>query len=286
MIHQIPDAILCGILIGLVYSLAATGLTLIWGVMGIINFAHGDLLMLGMFTALLLNTLAAMDPLCSAPLAALCVGVLALIMYRFIIKRIVGASLLVTLLCTFGLAIAIRGAAQFFWGPNYRMVSNSLFSDSTTMWILHLSMPKCIAGVVSGLIAVAIFFLIKKTRTGRAIQAISMDKEAAILRGINADRLYALTFAIGGACAGIAGGMISKFHPVSPHGGMVFVLISFACVAMGGFGSIKGAFWAGIIVGVIQSLGGFLLSPAYEYALVFLLYIITVLIRPKGLFGW
>ena len=286
MIAQIPDAILCGILIGLVYSLAATGLTIIWGVMGIINFAHGDLLMLGMFAAFWLNLWPGMDPLFSAPLAAMGVGVLALIMYRFIVRRIVGASLLVTLLCTFGLAIAIRGAAQFLWGPNYRMVSNSWFHDSTTLWILHLSMPKFIAGVVSGFIALAVFFFIKKTRTGQAIQAISMDKEEAMLRGINADRLYALTFGIGGVCAGVAGALISKFHPVSPHGGAMFVLISFACVALGGFGSIKGAFLAGIIVGVAQALGGFLISPAFEYALIFMLYIIVVLIKPKGLFGW
>jgi branched-chain amino acid transport system permease protein len=287
MMTQIPEVILCGLLIGLVYSLAATGLSIIWGVMGIINFAHGEFLMLGMFGAFWLNCLVSLDPVFSMPLVALGVGILSIIIYQFILKRIVGASLLVTLLCTFGLAIAIRGIVQFFWGPNYRMIPYSFFRGTFSVGNLYISVPKLVAGLISGAVAIAVYCMLKKSRQGRAIQAISMDKEAAMLKGINVDWLYALTFAIGGICAGVAGALISNFYPISPHAGAVFVLIAFTCVALGGFGSIEGAFLAGIIIGVAQALGGYLIAPAFEYAIIYLTYIVIVLIQPKGLFkGW
>jgi len=286
MIAYLPQALVSGFLMGLIYSLVSVGLTIIWGVMDIINFAHGDFLMLAMFITYWLYTLFGFDPLVSIPLAAIGIFLLASITYRLLIKRILTESLLTTLLATFGLSLFLRNSAQFLWRADYRTILNPVLQGSFSVAGIYVSIPKLVGALISIITVISVYLFMKKTRIGRAIQAVSMDREAALLMGINADRIYNITFGIGGACVGIAGALLANFYPISPQAGIFFVIIAFTCVALGGFGSILGSLIAGVLIGIVESVGGFLIGPAFKYAIVFLLYLLVVLIRPKGLFGW
>jgi len=286
MIAYLPQALVSGFLMGLIYSLVSVGLTIIWGVMDIINFAHGDFLMLAMFIAFWFYTLFGFDPLVSIPLAAIGIFLLASITYRLLIKRILKESLLTTLLATFGLALFLRNSAQFLWRADYRTILNPVLQGSFSVAGIYVSIPKLVGALISVITVTLVYVFMKKTRIGRAIQAVSMDREAALLMGINADRIYNITFGIGGACVGIAGALLANFYPVSPQAGIFFVIIAFTCVALGGFGSILGSLIAGVIIGIVESVGGVLIGPAFKYAIGFLIYLLVVLIRPKGLFGW
>lgn len=286
MIAYLPQALVSGFLMGLIYSLVSVGLTIIWGVMDIINFAHGDFLMLAMFITFWFYTLFGFDPLVSIPLAAIGIFLLASITYHLLIKRILTESLLTTLLATFGLALFLRNSAQFLWRADYRTILNPVLQGSFSVAGIYVSIPKLVGALISVITVTLVYVFMKKTRIGRAIQAVSMDREAALLMGINADRIYNITFGIGGACVGIAGALLANFYPISPQAGIFFVIIAFTCVALGGFGSILGSLIAGVIIGIVESVGGFLIGPAFKYAIVFLIYLLVVLIRPKGLFGW
>ena len=190
MIAYLPQALVSGFLMGLIYSLVSVGLTIIWGVMDIINFAHGDFLMLAMFIAFWFYTLFGFDPLVSIPLAAIGIFLLASITYRLLIKRILKESLLTTLLATFGLALFLRNSAQFLWRADYRTILNPVLQGSFSVAGIYVSIPKLVGALISVITVTLVYVFMKKTRIGRAIQAVSMDREAALLVGINACLLY------------------------------------------------------------------------------------------------
>lgn len=276
-----------GILMGLIYALVAVGLTLIWGVMDIINFAHGDLMMWGMFVAYWGFTLAGIDPLASIPLSAIGLFLLGAFLYKAVVKRIVDAPLITALLATYGLSLILKNTALISFGPDYRTIDNPLLEGSWELGGLIVSKPKLIGAIISILVIGILYYFIKKTQTGRAIQAISMDRRAALLVGVNAERLYTITFGIGAALTGIAGSILANFFTISPESGSTYVLLSFVIVALGGFGSITGALAAGVLVGVVAALTGYYLSPAFKFAIIFASYLVVVMVRPeKGLFGW
>lgn len=151
---------------------------------------------------------------------------------------------------------------------------------------LYLSLPELFSAIGCVLITYAVYLLISKSKFGRALRATALDKDTALLMGINTNRVFALTFGLGAACVGAAGGFLVNFYYVFPEVGMVFVIMSFVIVALGGFGNIGGAFLAGILVGLVENIGGFLIGPEFKYTLVFILYLIVISLRPKGLFGW
>ena len=273
-------------MIGCVFSLIAVGLTIIWGVMNIINFAHGEFLMIGMFISFLLATYWNIDPLFSLPLIALSLFVLGFISYHILIRRVLRGPVLSQLVVTFGLSIFLVNLAVFLWTGDYKMIQNPIASGKISLGGVFISIPELVASLGSVIISAAVYWFIKKTKTGMAIEATSMDKDAAALMGINTERVYALSFAIGITCVGVAGGLLSNFYYVFPEVGAFFGVIAFATVALGGFGSIEGALIAGVVVGLAEILGGFFISPAYKYAVVFAIYLGVVLIKPTGLKGW
>jgi branched-chain amino acid transport system permease protein len=274
------------LLIGSVYSLVAIGLTLIWGVMNIINFAHGDFLMLGMFIAFWFYTLVHLDPLFSIPICAAVLFILGAAIYRFIVSKVMSGPLLAQLVVTFGVSIFLANLAVMLWTPDFRLIEKPLLSGTWSLGAVQLSIPKFAASLGSVLVSAGIFLFLKKTKTGKAILAVEMNRESALLMGINTDRINALSFGVGSALVGIAGAFLSMYYYIYPQVGGLFGLISFCIVALGGFGSIEGAFVAGILIGFVQTLGGYYFDPAYKYAIVFLVYLITVWIRPQGLLGW
>lgn len=281
------QVIASGILMGFIYALVAVGLTLVWGVMDIINFAHGEFLMLSMYTAFWMYSLFSIDPLLSLPVATAIIFLMGFITYKIIIKRVIDAPGLTALLATFGLSLFLRNMAQFLWSPNYRFINETIVGDKKlVLGPIVLGMPQVVASVGSILMTTAVFYFITKTRTGRAIQATALDKDTARLMGINTEKIYAVTFGIAGACVGVAGALMSTFFPTHPESGALYSLLAFVIVALGGFGNIMGALYGGIIIGLAEALGGFYLGTQFKYAVVFLIYLIVIQVRPKGLFGW
>ncbi len=284
---MLSQLILTGILIGSVYSLVAVGLTLVWGLMDIINFAHGDFMMISMYVVFWLYSLFSVDPLVSLPIAAGMAALLGLATYQFVIKRVLNAPGLMPLLATFGLSLFIRNFAQFLWSPNYRFVGQSLVSDKRFfIGDLVIGLPQLIAALGSVAMTLLVALFIKKTKTGKAIQATAQDRDIAELMGVNTQRIYAITFALSGVCVGVAGTFLSNIFPVYPESGAMYGLLAFVIVALGGFGNIWGAFYAGLLIGLTETLGGFYLGTQFKYALAFLIYLLVLQFRPKGLFGW
>jgi len=279
--------VISGLLTGLVFSLIAVGLTLIWGVMDILNFAHGDFLMLAMFAAVLMYVQMGIDPIFSLPVVAVLMFFFGLGTYRLVIKPVLAYPGLIALLATFGLSILIRNVVLFFLGPNYRVINESILAGKTVSFAgLYFSLPQSVAAAICLLVTYCIYLFLSKSKFGRALRATSLDKDTALLVGINTNRVFALTFGIGAACVGVSGGLLVNFYPVFPEVGLNFTVLTFVIVALGGFGNIGGAFLAGILVGLVSTVGGFFVGPEYKYALVFVLYLIVITIRPKGLFGW
>ena len=279
--------IVSGLLIGFVFSLIAVGLTLIWGVMDILNFAHGDFLMLAMFSSFLMFANLGLDPLLSLPMVVALLFMVGLLTFRWVIRPVLGYPGLIALLATFGLSIFIRNLVLFFVGPNYRVINQSILAGKNFSILgLHFSLSQTMSAIGCVLITSAVYLLIARTKFGRSLRATSLDKDTALLMGINTNRVFALTFGLGAACVGFAGGMLSNFYPIFPEVGLNFAIMSFVIVALGGFGNISGACLAGIFVGLVENVGGFLIGPEFKYTLVFVLYLIVISIRPKGLFGW
>ncbi len=279
--------IISGLLIGFVFSLIAVGLSLIWGVMDILNFAHGEFLMLAMFTSFFLFAQLGIDPLYSLPIVVIFLYFIGAGTYRFVIKPLLGYTVLIALLATFGLSILIRNLVLFFVGPNYRVINDSILAGKTfSVGGLYFSVPQSVAALLCILVTYGIYLLLTKTKFGRALRATSLDKDTAMLMGINTNRIFEITFGIGAACVGVAGGLLVNFYSVFPEVGLNFSILAFVIVALGGFGNNGGAFLAGILVGLVTTMGGFFIGPEYKYTLVFLLYLVVITIRPKGLFGW
>jgi branched-chain amino acid transport system permease protein len=263
------------------------GLTLIWGVMDILNFAHGEFLMIAMFASLLLSTTVGIDPLFSLPLTVGLLFLVGLLTFRFVIRPVLGYPGLVALLITFGLSVFIRNVVLFFLGPDFRVINQSILAGKRITFLnIHLSLPQVVTALGCVLVTYLIYLFISKSKFGRALRATALDKDTALLMGINTDRVFALTFALGGACVGVAGGLLVNFYYVFPEVGFGFVILSFVIVALGGFGNIGGAFIAGILVGLVENVGGFFVGPEFKYTLVFILYLIVISLRPRGLFGW
>jgi len=281
----LAQTILSGLLIGLVYALVAVGLTLIFGVMDIVNFAHGEFLMLGMYASFWGYALFRLDPLFTLPFTALGLFALGVLLYRLVIRRIIDAPMLSQVFATFGLMILFRGLAQFLWRPDFRSVDRTVVEGHLAFAGLQLGLPQVTAGVGAVATTGAVLWFLRRTRLGAALEATAADREAAALMGIDGQKMFALAWGIGAACAGVAGALLSTTYPVFPEVGASFILIAFVLVALGGFGSVAGAFWAGILVGVVEVVGGFLWDPAYKMVLVLSLYLLVVWFRPQGLLG-
>lgn len=274
-----------GVLIGLIYALVAIGLTMIFGVMDIVNFAHGEFLMLGMYSTFWLFALYALDPLLTLPLTVIMLFAFGVLLYKLVIVRIINAPMLSQIFTTFGIMILLRGVAQFLWKPDFRSIENSAVAGSVKLLGIQLGKPQLVAGIGAIVVTGLIYFFLNKTRLGTALEATASDKEAARLMGIDSHKMFSLAWGIGAACAGAAGVLLSTFFPIFPDVGANFILLAFVVVNLGGFGSVTGAFWAGILVGVIEVMGGLLLGPQYKTAIVLVLFLGVLMFRPQGLMG-
>jgi branched-chain amino acid transport system permease protein len=276
-----------GLLTGMIYALVASGLSLIWGVMDVLNFAHGEFLMVGMYVSYWLGFLMDIDPLISWIASGAFCFIIGILTYKLIIHHCLSGPPLAALLATFGLAMILKNVALNRFSPNFRILTNTILGGKRIiLGDLVLAMPQLVAGIFALIIVFIIYYIIKRTRFGWAIQATAMDKESAELMGIKTEWIFALVFGLGGICVGIAGGLLPSYLAVHPEVGGLFSLIAFVAVAMGGFGSIPGALVAALCIGLAESLGGFYIAPVFKYVIVFGLYLVVIMFRPKGLFGW
>ncbi|HEV8642650.1 MAG TPA: branched-chain amino acid ABC transporter permease [Methylomirabilota bacterium] len=270
---------------GCVYALIAAGLSLIFGLMEVVNFAHGEFLTLAMYVAFFAWLLARLDPVVSFPLAALVLAGLGWATYHGVIRWVLGGPMLAQIFATFGLAVFLRSAAQFLWGVDFRVVQNPLLGGRVSLGGVFIGLPQLTASVAALGAFLALYLFLARSETGLALQATAQDRQAAALMGIDTERMFALGWAIGAGCVGVAGALLTMFFYVFPDVGATFALLAYVTVALGGFGNVPATLLAGVIVGLVEALAGLLIAPALKYAVVFLLYLGVVLWRPQGLFG-
>lgn len=282
----ITQTLTTGILWGLMYALIALGLTVIFGVMDICNFAHGDFLMMSMFIAYVFSLpLFGLNAIQSLPLNIAIMFFLGILTYKILIKPVINAPPLAQIFSTFGLLVFLRGLAQFIFTADYHSVAHMTFVGRVELWGSFLPKPQIAAALGAMIMFAAVYLFIMKTKTGWALLAVAENKQAAALMGINSNRMFALAWGIGAACVSVAGALLANFYYVFPEVGAIFGFLSFVTVALGGFGSIQGAFWAGLIIGLTEALAGTLIAPSFKYLVVFAIFLLVVLIRPRGLMG-
>ena len=276
-----------GLFNGLLYAIVAAGLSLIWGVMDVINFAHGEFLMIAMYLSYWLGFFLNVDPIVSSLAGGLFVFLVGALTYKLIIRHTIGKSAMSALLATFGLSMLLKNICLNRFSPNFRLLQGTILGGKTfVVGGIIIPLPQLFIGIVALVLLALLYGLVKRTRLGWAIQATAMDREAAELMGINTERIYLLVFGLGGACVGIAGGLMPSYLAVHPEVGGLFSLIAFVSVAMGGFGSIPGALVASLLIGLVEAFAGFYIAPVFKYVAVFSLYLVVVMVRPRGLFGW
>lgn len=281
----VSQLLINGVLNGFVFSLVSVGLTLIYGVMKVVNFAHGSLMMIGMYITFLFSTYMKLDPIISFPLTTALSALLGVIIYRVVVRKVLGLAKFTQLLSTFGLMVLFTNGAQAIFSSDYRLVKDPLVAGRISLFGAYVGIPQLVASV-GCLIAVGIvYYLVNRTETGRALVATAEDREAAALMGIDTERVYELAWAVGAGCAGFAGALLANYYYIFPQVGDIFGTIATITVALGGFGSIEGALIAGIVIGLVMVLGGYVIGPAHKYTIIYLSYFVVLLVRPKGLFG-
>ena len=279
------QALINGILMGGIYGLMALGLSLIFGVLRIINFAHGNLMVVGMYITYWLFVLVGLDPYLSLLLSASFLFLLGFLMQRYILNPVVEAPEEMSFLITLGLGLIIQNCLLMVFGPDFYTVDTSYKLSSIAVGELSIDVSKVFAFGSSILITAAFFSFLQWTETGRAIRAASNNREAAMLMGIDVKRIYSLAFAIGAATAGAAGASVSTFIPTSQDAGMLFTLTSFVIVIAGGVGTYHGALVGGFLIGMVEELGAVLLSGSMKQVVSFCLLMVILFFRPQGLFG-
>jgi len=270
---------------GLIYALIAAGLSLIFGLMNIVNFAHGEHLMLSMFSSFWLWSLLGLDPIISIPVTILLMAFCGVLTHYLLIRFILKATMLIQICATFGLSIFIRAMAQYLWTPDFRYVNKPLLEGRIEIAGVFIGQPQLFASLICLFAFAVLYLFVTKTETGLALQATAQDRHAAEILGIPSNRMFAIGWAIGLGCVGVAGGMMTNYFFIFTDVGINFALFAFVAVALGGFGSIIGCLFAGIIIGLVESLGGLLIDPSFKLLYVFAIYLLVVIFRPQGLFG-
>lgn len=290
MLYILEDA-LNGILMGSIYGLMALGLTIIFGVLKVINFAHGSLLMVGMYAAFWAVTLTGLHPYLALVLVVPVMYLFGHLMQDIIVKPIFKAEKDVrepttVIIVTTGVWYVLDNLSLLLFGPQYRTLqANPLKGKMLEISGMMISVPKLWGFLAAVATAAAIYWFFQKTRMGRAIRSTSLDREAASLMGINQYRVYNIAFGIGTATAGVAGVTLVPFYNVYPTVGVLFDIKCYIIVVLGGLGSIAGAMLGGIIVGLIESIGPGFMTATWTEAIVYGLFLLVLFIKPSGLFG-
>ena len=279
------QALFEGIINGSTLALVAMGIALVWGVMGILSFTQGEFLMIAMFCSFYLNLYFGLDPIVSLPICMAIMFGIGFIVYKLIIARALRGPVLSQRLITFALSMVLVNLALLLFSGDFKTIPEVAISGSIDLGFMVLSKQKIVPFVISVCVAGFMFLFLNKTRTGKAIRATSMNKTAAGLVGINPEKTYALAFGLSAAIAGAAGCALTYFYYIYPNVGANFQLLGFIAVVMGGFGSIPGAFFGGLIMGLADSFTGVYMNTAFKYVGICVVFMLLVQFKPKGLFG-
>jgi len=274
-----------GFLMGGVYSLIALGLSLIFGVMRVINFAHGEMMVWGMYIAYTILLWTRIDPFFSLVMSAAVLFVLGYILQRSVVNRILEFPEAQQVIPMIGAALIFENSARLIWGPDYRSPASKFALSSIWIGGIMIDFPRLLAFLISILITLLVFLFLKYTDIGKSIRSAADNRLGALIVGTDVNKVYAICFGIGTACVGAAGALLVPLMPLSPHAGPPFTLISFVIVILGGMGSLVGAMVGGLIVGIAESLGTVFLPSSLKQVVSFSLMILILLFRPKGLFG-
>src|SRR6267142_2163386 len=278
-------AVLNGLMTGAVYALIALGLTLIYGVLHIINFAHGALLTAAMFAAFFAHKLLGLDPYVAAIGLAPAFFAIGYGLQRFVIGPAAHGEDRNILLVTLGLAVVIENALLYAFRADTRTVNLPYAFNAVEVGGAFLAVPRVIAFGTVIAVAFALWVVMRFTDTGKAVRAVAKEKLGAELSGIDVAHIYAVTFGLGTACLAIAACLLIPTYYVNPHAGNAFVLIAFTIVVLGGMGSVAGALIGGLFIGVVESLSGLYLGESLGQIGIFAMFILVLLLRPSGLFG-
>jgi branched-chain amino acid transport system permease protein len=278
-------SVLNGLTTGAIYALVALGLTLIYGVLHIINFAHGASLMVALYAVWLLHTKAGIDPYLALPLVVPAMFAFGYALQRLIVNRASHGKDENILLVTLGLAIVLENLALLVFKSDTRTIDTPYTLATVAIGPAFIALPKLIAFAGALAAAALLWLIVVRTDLGRAIRAVAKEKQGARLCGIDVDHVYAMSFGIGLACLGAAACFLLPAYYVNPQVGAGFVLVAFTIVVLGGMGSFAGALLGGLLIGVVESLGGLWLGESLGQIGIFVIFIAVLLFRPQGLFG-
>ena len=286
MLSMLPQVLLEGVFTGMIVALIAMSVSLTWGVMYIVNFAQGEILMLGMYFSYYFTRISGLDPLVSLPLCAIVMYFVGVLLYKTLIKRVMKASTLSQLLVTYALSIVLQNVAQIAFGSDYKTVNTQMMSGSIKIGSLLVGWSKLVPFIVSLLCATALYIIINKTQIGRSIKATALNRDAAALVGVNSEHAYSVCMCLATAVSGLGGVALTYYYSIYPTVGSIFMNFGFTACCIGGMGSIPGAVIGGVMMGLIDSVVGTYFNAALKYVAVFAMFVIVVSRRPKGLFGW
>lgn len=279
------QSLIDGILTGGVYALVATGLTLIFGVMNIINFAHGSFMMLGMYVTYFMFVYLGIDPYLSLLIVMPLFFLVGFLVQKTVIQRVIHYPGETILLLTMGIMLVIENVALAVFTPNYRTIATSYGNYCFYAMGLKINFTRLIAFLFAVFMGVLLYFILKNTYLGKAIRAVSQEKEGALAVGINFNKIFCVAFGIGIGCVAVAGAIIAPFLWISPNIGFHYVLLAFVTVVLGGMGNFAGAIFGGLIIGVVEALGAAFLSGSLKDVIVFAIFALVLLYKPQGLFG-
>ena len=274
-----------GILMGGVYALAALGISLIFGVMKITNFAHGALITVGMYVTFEICTLLGITPYVALPIVIVVMFLIGYLIQKFCLNPLMGVAGHNQLLLTQGLAIVLENIILVIFSANYKSITVPGFENAISLGGLTINKPKLVAFILVAVIAGAIYILLEKTDLGRAIRATSVQPEGATLMGIVVPKINQIAFGIGIVCAGVAGALLTPTQYIYPTSGNTYSLKCFVIAVFGGLGNIWGAILAGLIIGVVESFSSLYLGGSWSELVVYLIFILTLIIKPTGLLG-
>ncbi|GAC1350109.1 MAG: branched-chain amino acid ABC transporter permease [Ktedonobacteraceae bacterium] len=275
------------LLIGSLYAAVALGFSLVWGIMNIVNLAHGAFIIVGAYTAFWMYSELHIDPYLGIPLTMAVLFVIGWIVQYVAINRVIRAPILVTFLLTFGLDLLIADLVQQFFSSDLRSINTAYAGNGLDIGSTHIAFDRLIAAVIAIFLTAALNYFLTRTRTGNAILATGMDRDAARLMGISIRNTYALTFAIGAALAGAAGAMLSELYPFDPSIGGTFTLRAFVIVVLGGLGTPWGVLAGGLVFGLAETVVPLIpgVGPGYDDAIAFAVLVAVLILRPNGLLG-
>ena len=278
------ELLIGGLLLGGLYALMACGLNLIFGVMRVINFAHGELMAIGALSTVSLVAGYAFPFWVALLLVPVLTAAIGLVIHHVVLRRLTGAPMIMSLLATYAISTILVNIAILVWGGGYRGLPGVL-AGSVQLLGVNVSISRLVAFLVALGVSLAVWWMLEKTRFGRAVRSVSQAPELAEISGISIERVRNATFALGAAMAGLAGVLISPTFASDPQLGVRFLIKAFAVIIVGGMGSYPGAILAALLLGVIEVVGGYFTGAVIGSALLFLLMLAVLLVRPRGLLG-